>query len=498
MAYLPLLLFFLAFSDLSGFSFPWSSSASIGNVATSRFHCVNASDPREGRCFFRDVYVVDHVVWVVRNETVAIPKVLCSAVDVPQAAQNCRVEWHPPKDLVARLTRKHMQLHSFDSGVVFSRLNPNNMYHAVMESQMPLFEIIHHTPELKDWLSPVVANASSRLLLFQEGVSNCHPGTELVHLLYPAVRFLEGAPDPHSVYHVKFLVAGTKASCVHLIGCQRGHFLTPDLGTLFRRYALHRAGLTAEARPTSAAPARVTVIQRTNTRRMANLAEVVAAVNDELAAQYGPNVRNATVVDFAAISLREQMRIALHTDVLIMVHGGVYGATLFLPRHAIVIDVYPYAFYPEQSGFHLNGIHLSMPSMHYGQVLLETNDSSSTVLVGKECYVGPCLGIHTTAPLHKAYCLWVDPQRLAQRLREALLAWTAAEPGATRPTPDATRAAAAVYAPPPTTAEFRVRAAAFTEAREASTLPSCDVRRPCDPSVLQRFVAGGDCPLDTA
>lgn len=23
------------------------------------------------------------------------------------------------------------------------------------------------------------------------------------------------------------------------IGCQRGHFLTPDLGTLFRRYALH-------------------------------------------------------------------------------------------------------------------------------------------------------------------------------------------------------------------------------------------------------------------
>lgn len=55
---------------------------------------------------------------------------------------------------------------------------------------------------------------------------------------------------------------------------------------------------------------------------------------------------NATVVDFAAISLREQMRIALHTDVLIMVHGGVYGATLFLPRHAIVIDVYPCAGAP--------------------------------------------------------------------------------------------------------------------------------------------------------
>lgn len=42
------------------------------------------------------------VRWVVRNETVAIPNVLCSAVDAPQAAQNCRVEWHPPKDLTHR------------------------------------------------------------------------------------------------------------------------------------------------------------------------------------------------------------------------------------------------------------------------------------------------------------------------------------------------------------------------------------------------------------
>lgn len=33
-------------------------------------------------------------------------------------------------------------------------------------------------------------------------------------------------------------------------------------------------------------------------------------------------------------------------------------------------------------GYHLNGIHLAMPSMHYGQLLLETDDPSTTLVVG--------------------------------------------------------------------------------------------------------------------
>eukprot|EP00667_Euglena_gracilis_P020050 EG_transcript_21592 len=124
----------------------------------------------------------------------------------------------------------------------------------------------------------------------------------------------------------------------------------------------------------------------------------MAAVNGVLAAHYGPAARNATAVDFAPLSLREQMLAMLHTDILIMVHGGVYGNTIFLPPNSIVIDIYPYAFHPEQHGYHINGIHLSMPSMHYGQLLLETDDPSTTLVMGGVCYVGPCSGLNTTAP----------------------------------------------------------------------------------------------------
>eukprot|EP00667_Euglena_gracilis_P015625 EG_transcript_16253 len=354
---------------------------SLRDVIPTRIHCENASDPREGRCFFHNAYVVDNVVWVVRNESLPVPRLLCSAFDQPaRMARYCDVEWHPPADLVARFTRMpRAMLHTYDSGIVFSRLNPNNMYHSVMEDQMPLFELIHTTPELSEWLGP--PNASSRLLSFLDSCHTCHLGNELARLLYPAARLLWG-PDPAAVFHVKLLVAGSKASCGHPGHCQRGHFRTPDIGTHFRRFALRRAGLAAEPRPTPGAPARVTVVQRMGSRRIANLDEVVAAVNGALVTRYGHEALNATVVDFAPLSLREQMRTMLHTNVLVMVHGGVYGNLVFLPRHAIVIDIYPYAFHPELHGYHLNGIHLAMPSMHYGQLLLETNDTSSTVLIG--------------------------------------------------------------------------------------------------------------------
>eukprot|EP00667_Euglena_gracilis_P008830 EG_transcript_8959 len=473
---------------------------SPGDVTPTQLHCVNASDPREGQCFFRNAYIVDNVIWVVRNESLPLPKLLCSAFDQPaQMARYCDVEWHPPADLVARFTQfPPAKLQSYDSGIAFSRLNPSNMYHSVMEDHMPLFELIHTTPELSEWLGPPNTSSTSHLLHFLDGCDTCQPGAHLVRLLYPAARLL-WRRNPTTVFHVKLLVAGSKTSCAHPGHCRRGHFRTPDIGTHFRRFALRRAGLAAEPPPQPGAPARVTVVQRKGSRRTANLAEMVAAVNGVLSAHYGPAAQNATVVDFARLSLRDQMLAMLHTDILVMVHGGVYGATVFLPRRAIVIDIYPYAFYPEQHGYHLNGIHLSMPSMHYGQLLLETNDTSSTVLVGVRCFGGPCSGINTTIPLHKALCVLVDAPRLAERVRRALLAWGAVANG-TQPTPEAARAVAAVYAPPAPLAAFLARGAKFTEVGRAAlaTLPWCGAHHPCDPSVLQRFLDGGHCTLPSS
>eukprot|EP00667_Euglena_gracilis_P010897 EG_transcript_11109 len=408
MPFVVLLLLAFMTPGLGGLSLPWGRR--MAKTAWSSIRCVNASDPRQGRCFIRNAYIVDNVVWVVHPQRVEVPPLLCSAHDAPpEEARYCNATWRSPKDFITRLhlplrvgeAQKTVQarLLSFDTGIVFSRLNPNNMYHAVMEDSLPLFELILDTPELQDWLLPP-QNTTSRLLFFQEGYHNCHPGTELAELLYPGVQLVEGPHNPAILYHVKFLVMGSQTSCVHAKHCQRGHFRTPELGALFRRFALRRAGLSGDARPPRRARARVTVVKRTApaTRQIANLGDTVAAVNSAIAAFYGPGARNATVVDFTPLGLREQMLAMLRTDILVMVHGGVYGNTLFLPRHAIVVDIYPYAFHPEQHGYHLNGIHLTLPTMHYGQLHLETNDSSTTLAVGEWCYSGPCSGINTTKP----------------------------------------------------------------------------------------------------
>eukprot|EP00667_Euglena_gracilis_P007199 EG_transcript_7275 len=364
----------------------------------------------------------------------------------------------------------------------------------MMEDHMPIFELLHNTPQLNHWLQAVNGNAtSSQLILFQDRYSRSEPGTEATRLLYPDARFIEGPSDPAAVFHVRLLVAGTMASCVHTGHCRRGQFLTRDLGTFFRRYALQRAGVDPEAPPAS--PPRVTLVQRGGTRRIANLDEVVAAVNSAIAAQVGPGAKNVTVVDFGKLNVRQQMMTALQSDLLLMVHGGVYGNLVFLPRHAVVIDIYPYAFHPEQHGYHLNGIYLTMPSMHYGQLLVQTNDSNTTLVAGGVCYEpAGCSGVRTTTPLHRAMCLLVDPEQMARAVREALLAWGAAVAGG-QPTPAAAGAMAVVYAPPPSTPEFRARSAEFTQARLSSDLPSCDVHRQCDPAVLERFRAGGHCPV---
>eukprot|EP00667_Euglena_gracilis_P019357 EG_transcript_20715 len=290
------------------------------------------------------------------------------------------MEWHRPQDVVDRLARNGTQVHSLDTGIAFSRLNPVNMYHTMMEDHMPLFELIRHTPQLKRWLTSVKTNAASlQLLLFQDGWSRCHPGSDASDLLFPNVMRVEGPQDPSTIFQVKFLAAGTKASCVHAFHCTRGKFLTPNLGFQFRRFALRRAGVTREELPAEGTAPRVTVVQRGDTRQMANLAEVVSAVRNVLIAQYGSNA-SVTVLDFGHMSVPAQMLAAFHTDLLIMVHGGVYGNLLFLPRHAIVIDIYPYGFYPEQHGYHSNGIRLSMPAMHYGSIVVQTDVHSTSLL----------------------------------------------------------------------------------------------------------------------
>lgn len=74
---------------------------------------------------------------------------------------------------------------------------------------------------------------------------------------------------------------------------------------------------------------------RNTERKFQNEAELVRTLKEELP---GHNVRTLVAED---LPLKEQLKLTTSTDVLIGMHGCVLSQTLFLPRHAMVLEMYP-------------------------------------------------------------------------------------------------------------------------------------------------------------
>eukprot|EP00668_Euglena_longa_P021606 GGOE01026876.1.p1 GENE.GGOE01026876.1~~GGOE01026876.1.p1 ORF type:complete len:499 (+),score=79.41 GGOE01026876.1:46-1542(+) len=424
-------------------------------------------------------------------------QLLCSVADMVNF-RHCSIQWHTPQELIARLEESSVQVDTYDTGILFSRLNPHNPYHTLFEEFLPIYETILSTPELGHWLKSS-ASANSQLLVFQDPFrpvySDMFPDYSI---LFPDARRIV-QNDRTVAFHVKLVVAGTKASCVHAGHCSRGHFLTPDLGTQFRHYALQRLGLPL-GRPV--ASPRVTFVQRFKTRVIANLEELVTRANDVLTAHCPATAMSkATVVDLDRMPIISQVELASTTDILVLMHGGALGNALFLPPHAVVMDIYPYGFYSQLHGYIVNGIRLSMPSMRYGHRLVETNDSSTTVLQWGHCLPPRCNGLNTIDPFLKARCVHIDMEEFTAHFTKVIQAWCHAVQS-TSPDTHAICAgsgasAEEVYALPLETAVFLEKADRFTERFRHLKRgeASCDRHVECDAVVRRRFQPYRECEM---
>eukprot|EP00667_Euglena_gracilis_P006903 EG_transcript_6969 len=352
--------------------------------------------------------------------------------------------------------------------------------------------MIANTPELAHWLEPSTSGMS-QLLLMQDRFHDVTISNQHGRTLFPSAQTIERYKI-FSVFHVKFLVAGTQGSCVHAHHCTKGRFLTPDIGAQFRQFALQRFDLQ-EVQPHRSP--RVTIVQRSKSRIIANLDGMVAKVNGLLAA-HGPLSLEAKVVDFSKLPMRDQVEATMNTDLLVMVHGGAYGNVIFLPQHAVVVDIYPYGFLPALHGYVMNGIQLAAPSMKYGYRRVETNDSSTVVMTDGYCLPPNCAAMDTISPFRLTKCLYVDLEAFAVHFAEVLRAWCHAVWG-NKPRSEAScvgsaAAAQEVYAPPPSTAEFNARTREV-RAQFKGDPKSCDRHVKCDAATQKRFRAHPQCTV---
>jgi len=113
----------------------------------------------------------------------------------------------------------------------------------------------------------------------------------------------------------------------------------------FRRFVLGAHGVDAEA-PRPDGPLRVTLVLREDYRAHAHTGAGTVprkfanadAMTKALAAMPGVTVR---AVAFETLSMREQLALAIDTDVLVGMHGAGLAHALFLPPWAGVVELYP-------------------------------------------------------------------------------------------------------------------------------------------------------------
>ncbi|EPS39703.1 hypothetical protein H072_6513 [Dactylellina haptotyla CBS 200.50] len=82
-------------------------------------------------------------------------------------------------------------------------------------------------------------------------------------------------------------------------------------------------------------PLNLTFIDRKGSRKLSNSADLTA----ELIKAY-PKI-NVNIVDMAKLTLREQINIVAHTDVLVGVHGAGHTHGFFLPAQSSVVEILP-------------------------------------------------------------------------------------------------------------------------------------------------------------
>ncbi|KAI9011841.1 hypothetical protein DFJ74DRAFT_772124 [Hyaloraphidium curvatum] len=372
------------------------------------------------RCVFRDALVANGTVYFLDpGGAGAVPPLLCSIANNPAAqTAGCDVRAVRHRGEWAALAAGAEDV---PAGVMLGRLSPRNLYHVLFE------EVVPATSMAWDAVGGVAADGTTKPFALFALDSNGRGNLDerLLSALAPGVRLVH---RDAGTFRVGRLVAGTRAACTH-----RGHCLGPE-GIANRTFeppdaAVHvRRGIFADIGATEPAAAppprlhpRITVVQRTRTRRFAPHA--LAAMNATLTWLGGG--RAPGIVDFASLDPPAQVRLAAQTDLLVLVHGAALGHLLFLPPFSAVLEVYPHAVPAEHHGL-VQGILSSLaPAVPLSHFPLQIRGAE-----GQLTHWGP-LPANCTCPDEwcEARTLWntvavaPDPREFARRAAEAADAW---------------------------------------------------------------------------
>jgi len=391
----------------------------------------NSTETRQ--CVFRDVIVENGVIWLYKTHPDSgIPRVLCSQVNQPSSfARECEIRIVSDGRKYAHLLRKASKSLLLDVGVALSRLNPSNVYHAIFEDLIPTIAMMRKVGNVS--VDPTAMSDALRQrrwgVFITDNEGDSLLDREIWRQILPEVAMVHPLGRAH---RVRKLIAGTQVSCAHWGHCQptdrpSGLFNPPDAALSFRRFVFHRFGIEEGVEETAHASTstiglgvpRVTLVQRSSTRRLQNLGEIVEA----LTAVSGASPR---VVDMSNLSVREQVGLAHDTDIYVLVHGGALANLLWLPEGAMIVDIYPYGFYISHHSGIVHWIRKALePGLGLGHHPFQVNSSEGQVLLDGPLPAG-CVCRSLECQIHlfaTVASITVAVDAFKNHMRDALRLW---------------------------------------------------------------------------
>lgn len=420
----------------------------------------DSTDTRQ--CVFRNVIVKDGAIWLYHEDAnVTVPTMLCSAVNKPPLyVHECKVHVVSNMTAFSQLLLETADTPRFDLGVALHRLNPYNAYHAIFEDMIPGTAMMRRVGNLSIDAAETLRSLQQRRwgLFLMDGYGGAPLDKNFWQAYLPEVAMMQPSG---LAYRVTKLIAGTQASCAHWGHCQpldrpTGLFNPPDAAVSLRRLVFQRYGIEEDKeRPAHRqGPPRVTLVQRSSTRIIRNLDEVV----EKLTAVLGAPPR---VVDMAHLSVVEQLAVAHNTDIYVLIHGGALANLLWLPPRALVVDIYPYEF---RISYHSSIVHWMRqalaPSVDLGHLPFQIPTTKGQALLsgpmppGCVCHTGIC----QVEVFFTSASITVPPGLFEAHLQEGLRLWQGGQ-----------------YDKPITPAVFTERQAQLDREREQTTkgAPSC-------------------------
>ena len=245
---------------------------------------------------------------------------------------------------------------------------------------------------------------------------------------------LKLATQPHTKSFFKDAL--TKFSPNHLICSTKGvipggknKFFTGRADAwLFRQYAYQEAGLlTKGIRPHPLYPPRkITIIDRKGLvgRGIYNRDEVVEAANNT-------GLPVELVPSLGKLSFEQQVELMANTGILIAPHGAALANIMFLPAHAVVIEMFPYLMKKNTYRYLTNLVDVHYYPM-YSWDLLDHNETSfyGVRLMNEMYFWKTCVATNMSAydallyhacnAASKNYPIVINMVQLKQVLREAI------------------------------------------------------------------------------